>query len=87
MNRQDKQAIVSEHRSREGDTGSSEVQIAIFSRRIRDLTEHLKEHKSDHDCRRSLLRLVGRRRRLLAYLKREDAARHAKLIENLGIRG
>jgi len=70
----------------EGDTGSPEVQIAMLSRRISDLTEHLKMHKHDHHTRRGLMALVGRRRRLLSYLKDTDITRYRTLIERLGLR-
>lgn len=83
----DKQGVIAEHQKKSGDTGSPEVQIAIFSARIRHLTEHLKIHRADHATRRSLLKLVGRRRRLLAYLKRQDAERHREIIRKLGLRG
>ena len=81
-----KQQIISEHATREGDTGSPEVQVAMLTRRIADLTEHLKEHKHDHHSRRGLLLLVGRRRRLLQYMQRTDIARYRALIERLGLR-
>ncbi|MBD4674928.1 30S ribosomal protein S15, partial [Xanthomonas citri pv. citri] len=70
----------------EGDTGSPEVQIAVLSRRIKDLTEHLKEHKHDHHTRRGLMGLVGRRRRMLGYLQNVDIERYRALIERLGLR-
>jgi small subunit ribosomal protein S15 len=78
--------LIADHARIEGDTGSPEVQVAILSRRISDLTEHLKAHKGDHSSRRGLLRLVGRRRRLLEYLRREDVERYRALIERLGLR-
>jgi small subunit ribosomal protein S15 len=78
--------IIAAHATGEGDTGSPEVQIALLSRRINDLTEHLKVHKHDHHSRRGLLLLVGRRRRLLQYLSREDINRYRALIERLGLR-
>jgi len=78
--------IISAHATSEGDTGSPEVQIAVLSKRIGDLTEHLKVHKHDHHSRRGLLLLVGRRRRLLQYLAREDINRYRALIERLGLR-
>ena len=81
-----KQKIMTEYATHEGDTGSPEVQIAVLSRRIKDLTEHLKEHKHDHHSRRGLLLLVGRRRRLLQYLAKTDIERYRALIERLGIR-
>lgn len=81
-----KTAILEDHRRSETDTGSPEVQIGIMSARISELTEHLKAHKGDHSSRRGLLRLVGRRKRLLEYLKREDIERYRSLIEKLGLR-
>jgi len=81
-----KQQIISEYATSEGDTGSPEVQIALLSQRIKDLTEHLKEHKHDHHSRRGLLLLVGQRRRLLGYLQKVDIARYRSLIERLGLR-
>ena len=76
-----KKQIMAEYGSVEGDTGSPEVQVAMLSRRICDLTEHLKKHKHDHHCRRGLLLLVGRRRRLLQYLAKKDINRYRALIE------
>ena len=81
-----KKAIIAEHGEAETDTGSPEVQVAMLSRRISDLTEHLKEHKHDHHSRRGLLLLVGRRRRLLNYLAKKDINRYRALIEKLGLR-
>ncbi|WP_323961282.1 30S ribosomal protein S15 [Arthrobacter sp. JZ12] len=81
-----KQEIIKEYATSEGDTGSPEVQIAMLSRRILDLTEHLKQHKHDHHTRRGLLLLVGRRRRLLDYLHDTDITRYRSLIERLGLR-
>jgi small subunit ribosomal protein S15 len=81
-----KQQIMTEYATHEGDTGSPEVQIALLSKRIRDLTEHMKEHKHDHHSRRGLLLLVGQRRRLLNYLAKKDIARYRALIERLGLR-
>ncbi len=81
-----KMEIISAHATSEGDTGSPEVQIALLSKRISGLTEHLKVHKHDHHSRRGLLLLVGRRRRLLQYLAREDINRYRALIERLGLR-
>jgi small subunit ribosomal protein S15 len=81
-----KQEIIQKYALAEGDTGSPEVQIAMLSRRILDLTEHLKMHKHDHHTRRGLLLLVGRRRRLLDYLRDTDITRYRSLIERLGLR-
>ena len=81
-----KQRIMSEYATAEGDTGSPEVQIALLTQRIKDLTEHFKEHKHDHHSRRGLLLLVGQRRRLLQYLTKTDIQRYRSLIERLGIR-
>ncbi len=81
-----KTQIIEEYATKPGDTGSPEVQIAVLSRRISDLTEHLKDHKHDHHTRRGLLLLVGRRRRLLGYLQNVDIERYRALIERLGLR-
>jgi small subunit ribosomal protein S15 len=81
-----KKSIMAEYATVEGDTGSPEVQIAMLSKRIADLTEHLKQHKHDHHTRRGLLALVGRRRRLLKYLEKTDISRYRTLIERLGLR-
>ncbi|MGE5764629.1 MAG: 30S ribosomal protein S15 [Mycobacterium leprae] len=81
-----RQQIMREYATGEGDTGSAEVQVALLTRRISDLTEHLKVHKHDHHSRRGLLLLVGRRRRLLNYLARTDISRYRSLIERLGLR-
>jgi small subunit ribosomal protein S15 len=81
-----KKQIMTEYATVEGDTGSPEVQIAMLTRRISDLTEHLKEHKHDHHSRRGLLLMVGRRRRLLNYLSSTDIGRYRSLIERLGLR-
>lgn len=82
----EKQAIIGDHARGKGDTGSPEVQIAVLSRRISELTEHLKTHKHDHHSRRGLLRMVGRRRRLLGYLRREDVERYRSIVAKLGLR-
>jgi len=81
-----KKQIMTDYATVEGDTGSPEVQVAMLSRRISDLTEHLRTHKHDHHSRRGLLLLVGRRRRLLQYLARTDISRYRSLIERLGLR-
>ena len=81
-----KQALVSEHGASDTDTGKPEVQIAIFTTRINELTEHLKIHKKDHASRLGLLKLVGKRRRLLAYLQARDIERYRAVIAKLGIR-
>ena len=81
-----KKQLIAEYGETEGDTGSAEVQIAMLSKRISDLTEHLKFHKHDHHSRRGLLLLVGRRRRMLDYLAKTDIARYRSLIERLGLR-
>ena len=81
-----KSRIMSEYATNEGDTGSPEVQVAMLTQRIKDLTEHLKEHKHDHHSRRGLLLLVGQRRRLLNYMRREDINRYRSIIERLGLR-
>lgn len=82
----DKAATIQQHRLHESDTGSPEVQVAILTERINHLTEHLKVHKKDHHSRRGLLMLVGRRRRLLDYLRRNDVERYRALIAELGLR-
>ncbi len=81
-----KKQIMTEYATVERDTGSPEVQVAMLTRRIADLTEHLKVHKHDHHSRRGLLLLVGRRRRLLNYLAKTDITRYRTLIERLGLR-
>jgi len=81
-----KREIIQTHATGANDSGSSEVQIAIFSARIEQLTDHLKTHAKDHHSRRGLLRLVGKRRRLLDYLRSQDFSRYKGLIEKLGIR-
>ncbi len=81
-----KQALVKEYATKEGDTGSPEVQIAVLTERIKTLTEHFKSHKKDHHSRRGLLIMVGRRRSLLDYLKSKDVSRYQNLIKRLGLR-
>jgi small subunit ribosomal protein S15 len=83
---EDKQRVIEEHARSSGDTGSADVQIAVLTTRIAQLTEHLKTHTHDHASRRGLLKLVGRRRRLLEYLKRKDIERYRALIAKLGLR-
>ena len=81
-----KTALVTEYATKKGDTGSPEVQVAILSERIKNLTEHFKDHKKDNHSRRGLLALVSQRRSLLDYLKRKDEGRYSTLIEKLGLR-
>ena len=83
---EEKQEIIAKYETHEGDTGSPEVQVALLSKRIADLTEHLKEHKHDHHSRRGMQLMIGDRRRLLDYLKRVDINRYRSLIERLGLR-
>ncbi len=87
LTREKKQEIIEEYQLEEGDTGSPEVQVALLTTRIKGLTEHLKEHKSDYHSRRGLLKMVGKRKRLLTYLKKKDIERYRNLISRLGIRG
>ena len=84
--KEQKDIIIADFRAHDVDTGSSEVQIALLSARITYLTEHFKTHKKDHHSRRGLLKLVGRRRRLLDYLRRQDHERYQRVIARLGIR-
>lgn len=84
--KEEKNAVIEKNKLHDGDTGSPEVQVAILTRRINDLTEHLKIHKKDHHSRRGLLKMVGHRRNLLAYLKKKDIERYRTLIAKLGIR-
>ena len=84
--KEEKTAVIDANRTHENDTGSPEVQIAILTRRINDLTEHLKVHKNDHHSRRGLLKMVGRRRNLLNYLMKKDIERYRAIIAKLGIR-
>jgi small subunit ribosomal protein S15 len=81
-----KKEIIDEYRVHDGDTGSPEVQVALLTNRINELTEHFKTHKKDHHGRRGLLKMVGRRRRLLAYVKGKDIERYRNLIQRLGLR-
>ncbi|MDD6348160.1 MAG: 30S ribosomal protein S15 [Lachnospiraceae bacterium] len=86
ITKEKKQAIIAEYARSEGDTGSPEVQVAILTERITELTEHLKTHKKDFHSRRGLLKMVGQRRNLLGYLKKTDINRYRTLIERLGLR-
>jgi small subunit ribosomal protein S15 len=86
INRDTKQALIEKFRQHDADTGSAEVQIALYTERINQLTEHLKLHSKDRHSRRGLLLLVGRRRRILDYLKRKDIERYRNVIRALGIR-
>ena len=87
MDAAEKQTIVAEYRTNEDDTGSTDVQVALLTSRINRLTQHLRENKHDESTRRGLLKMVGRRRRLLRYLNREDVPRYRSLISRLGLRG
>jgi small subunit ribosomal protein S15 len=86
LTKSDRTRLIEDHRRSDQDTGSPEVQVAILSRRIDELTEHLRTHTTDHHSRRGLLQMVGKRRRLLEYLRREDVERYRSLIGRLGLR-
>lgn len=86
ISKEKKTAIIAEYARGEGDTGSPEVQIAVLTERIKELTEHLKSNPKDHHSRRGLLKMVGQRRGLLAYLRKKDIERYRALIERLGLR-
>ena len=86
MLKEEKDAIIKEYSTHEGDTGSPEVQIALLTKRINDLTEHLKTHKKDHHSRRGLFKMIGQRRSLLSYLTKVDMERYRSIIARLGIR-
>lgn len=86
LQKEKKQAIIHQFQQSEGDSGSTEVQVALLTERIRELTEHLKTHIHDHHSRRGLLKLVGQRRRLLSYLSKQDVTRYRQLIAALGLR-
>ena len=86
MTKEEKQAIMAEYATHEGDTGSPEVQVAVLTKRINDLTEHLKIHAKDHHSRRGLLKMVGHRRNLLAYLQKVDIERYRDIVKKLGLR-
>ncbi|MDP8947475.1 MAG: 30S ribosomal protein S15 [Actinomycetota bacterium] len=83
---ENKEEVMQEHRTHAGDTGSPEVQVAVLTRRIAHLTEHLREHNHDYHSRRGLLKMVGKRRRLLKYLQKKDVERYRSLIAKLGLR-
>ena len=83
---ENKEEIIREHRTHEGDTGSPEVQVAVLTRRISHLTDHVRTHKHDYHSRRGLLQMVGKRRRLLKYLQKKDIERYRALIAKLGLR-
>lgn len=86
ISKEDKEAVIDKFSSHEGDTGSPEVQIALLTERINGLTEHLKTHKKDHHSRRGLLKMVGKRRRLLTYLQDKEVDRYRSLVKELGLR-
>ena len=86
MDKAEKEAVVSEYSTHENDTGSTDVQVAVLTARITRLTQHLRDHKHDESTRRGLLKMVGRRRRLLRYINREDVSRYRSLISRLGLR-
>lgn len=87
LTKEEKTSIIEEFKTHEGDNGSPEVQIAILTKKIQVLSDHLREHKHDHSSRRGLLKMVGQRRRLQKYLKKKDMDRYQSLIQRLGIRG
>lgn len=86
ISKERKNALISEYKTHEGDTGSPEVQIAILTEQINTLNDHLRTHKKDHHSRRGLLKMVGKRRNLLTYLRNKDVARYRELINRLGLR-
>jgi small subunit ribosomal protein S15 len=86
LTKETKEKILSEYKTHEGDTGSPEVQVALLTQRINDLTEHFKTHKKDNHSRRGLLKMVSQRRRLLDYLKRKDIERYHSIVGRLGLR-
>lgn len=86
MNKEEKTAIIADYATHDGDTGSAEVQIALLTTRINQLSEHLKTHKDDHHSRRGLLKLIGQRKRLLAYVNNNDVNRYRGIITRLGLR-
>jgi small subunit ribosomal protein S15 len=86
LNKQEKQKVIGEYETHTGDTGSAEVQIALLTKRINDLTEHLKTHSEDHSSRRGLLKMVGNRSALLKFVSKNDAVRYKDIIARLGLR-
>jgi len=86
LDKDQRAAVVQDYRAHQTDTGSTEVQVALITRRINELTDHLRTHKHDHSSRRGLLKLVGQRRRLLRYLANQDVTRYTSLIQRLGLR-
>ena len=86
LKKEKKTQVIKKFKTHEGDTGSPEVQVALITKRIDQLVDHLKKHKKDHASRRGLIMLVGQRKRLLNYLERNDSKRHASLVENLGLK-
>jgi len=86
LKKERKQQIIQDYKTHESDTGSPEVQVAILTQRINELTEHLREHKKDHHSRRGLLKMVGQRRRLLNYLRDNEIERYRGVVERLGLR-
>ena len=87
LTKEEKEGLLKTHGVHEADTGSSDVQIALLTERIRHLSEHFDHHKKDHNSKRGLLKMVGRRRRLLRYMQRTDISRYRALVEKLGLRG
>ena len=86
MDKGKKEEVLKEYQRHDGDTGSAEVQVAILTQRINDITDHLRQHRQDHHSRRGLFKMVGRRRRLLRYVHKEDVGRYRTLIQRLGLR-
>ncbi|UCD58136.1 MAG: 30S ribosomal protein S15 [Candidatus Hydrogenedentota bacterium] len=86
ITKEEKQRIITKYRVHDGDTGSPEIQIALLTERINGLTDHFEQHKKDHHSRRGLLKMVGRRRSLLNYLRQKDVERYRKIISELGLR-
>ena len=86
ISKENKQSLIESYKRHEGDTGSPEVQIAILSKRINELTDHLRSHKKDHHSRRGLYKMIGQRRGLLNYLMKKDVERYRSIIEQLGLR-